>query len=84
MPFIIDIDTTTSSFKPAIEDSATMTAIAFKRHHAAAAGNEVARILREIADRLEQAGMLDAGDKIALRDAKDNIVGSARVTSSRR
>lgn len=84
MPFIIDIDPTTSSFKPTYEDDTPKPPSVVQRDIAIAAGKETARILRDIADRIELTGMLGPGDKIALRDAKDNVVGSARVTSSRR
>jgi hypothetical protein len=84
VPFIIDIETTTTSFKPTYEDDAPKPPSVVQRDIAIAAGKETARILREVADRIELTGMLNPGDKIVLRDAKDNAVGSARVTSSRR
>ena len=40
--------------------------------------NELARILRELADRIEQDG-LDSGEPIRLRDVNGNTVGSAET-----
>ncbi len=39
---------------------------------------ELARILRELADRIEQDG-LDSGEPIRLRDVNGNTVGSAET-----
>ena len=44
----------------------------------AGAGNEVARILRELADRLEDSPLVD-GDEYLLRDYNGNTVGKAEV-----